>query len=240
MNTRRGIVGALIAASFVTWLPHELGHAQSASEPADRTQDDTVLGALERAQIEAALARYAGEPSVQQLVEAALRVAPRIDTEALADRARSAGWMPRLTLRARRGQALDLRSDQDEDALRVVSNDDLTLEAALSFELDRLVFRPEEVALLRQRRTELDARAALVRQIVHLYYERRRLQVERDLDPEPRIVRSVRIAEIEALFDVFTRGEFRRMIERARWRTAARTNGPRSPSQPKSTARGTR
>jgi hypothetical protein len=98
-----------------------------------------------------------------------------------------------------------------------------------------VVFRSEEVGLLRQRQAELDARAALVRQVIHLYYERRRLQVERDLDPEPKVARSVRIAEATALLDAFTGGAFQRMIDAWRSTTGARANerGSRSPPRSK-------
>jgi hypothetical protein len=186
-------------------------------------------------EIAAALQRYAREPTVEQVVSAALRVAPPERAEALASRARSAGWVPRIGLRARRGQAIDLSSaDSAADALRLKSNDDLTLEANLFFELDRVVFRREEVALARQERAEHQDRGAIVHDVILLYFERRRLQLERDLSGEVTPAREIRIAEIEALLDAFTNGEFRRMISINRWTTGASTPATTSQSPPKS------
>jgi hypothetical protein len=139
-------------------------------------------------------------------------------------------------LRARRGQTVDLSAPQslDAEALRVRSNDDLTLEATLSFDLERVVFRREEIALLRQSEVEQQARGRVVREVLQLYFERRRLQLERDLGRDPGLARTLRIAEIEALLDAFTNGSFRRMIAHNRWTTGASTRGSASPSQPRS------
>jgi hypothetical protein len=189
--------------------------------------------------LELALQRYRREPRVEDVVRAALAAAPRGQADALAARARTAGWIPRIGLRARRGQTLDLSSSADVGStdLRLKSNDDLTLEASLNFELDRVVFRPEEVALARQNRVEHADRSALVRDVIHLYYERRRLQLERDLTDTANPARELRIAEIEALLDAFTSGGFRRMIAASRWTTAAGSPATRSPSPPSSTSR---
>jgi hypothetical protein len=195
-----------------------------------------------RAAVEAALARYADEPSVERVVRAALRAAGRDQAGALAARARSAGWVPRVALRARRGQTVDLASSQsaDEEALRLSTDDDLTLEAALTFELDRVVFRGEEVALAREARAERLARAERAREVIALYFERRRLQLERDLGAEASVAASTRIAEIDALLAVFTNGEFERMMARTKWTTAAGTSATSSHSSPKSRSATTR
>jgi hypothetical protein len=196
----------------------------------------TSLPAPTPAAVQAALARYAREPSVDRVVRAALRAAGRDKSGALAARARSAGWIPRMGLRARRGQTVDLASSQttDEEALRLSTDDDLTLEASLTFELDRVVFRGEEVAIAREARAERHAKAERVREVIALYFERRRLQLERDLGAVPSAARTARIAEIEALLDVFTNGAFQRMMARSRWTTAASTSAMPSQSRQKS------
>ncbi|MDD9934680.1 MAG: hypothetical protein OXT09_13810, partial [Myxococcales bacterium] len=182
-----------------------------------------------------ALARYAHEPSVAELVAATERAQRTRDPAALAARARAAGWVPRVTLRARRGQAVDL--DGAGDSLRLSTDDDLTLEAALVFELDRLVFRREETAIHRDARAARQLRMALVREVVALYHERRRLQLRRDLAPTRDVEIPLRIAEIEALLDIFTNGAFLAMMADARWRTADSTPAtrPRSPQRSSST-----
>jgi hypothetical protein len=195
-------------------------------------------GEPSQTEIDAALARYAHEPSADDVVHAALLVAPALRARALAARARNAAWVPRLMLRVRRGQTVDLSSPQaiDPTTLRLTTNDAIALEAALSFDLERLVFRREEISLLHQSRAEEQARSRLVSEVIHLYFERRKLQLERDLRGDPELTRNVRIAELDALLDAFTNGAFRRMIARAstRWTTAAPTPASTSPSPPKS------
>jgi hypothetical protein len=78
----------------------------------------------------------------------------------------------------------------------------------LVFRFDRLVFASEEPALLRERRSLEEARTTLVAQIVALYYERRRLLVERTLVGVPDLEAELRILEIEALLDALTGGRF--------------------------------
>lgn len=190
-----------------------------------------VLGPTELA---AALARYAHEPSVQRVIEATLDAAPRGRSEDLASRARTAGWVPRVGLRARRGQGVDLASSTTDETLRLSSDADVTLEASLTFELDRVVFRSEEVALSRQARADEQSVQARVRDAIGLYFERRRVQLERDLEGDPKLQRSVRIAEIEALLDVFTNGAFRRMLGSSAWKAVGSNPASASSSPPKS------
>jgi hypothetical protein len=205
-------------------------------EEAAPDASSSSLNAPSQTEIDAALARYAHEPSADQVVREALLAAPAPRAAALLSRARAAGWIPRLGLRARRGQTVDLSAPQslDAEALRVRSNDDLTLEATLSFDLERVVFRREEIALLRHSEMERQTRGRIVREVIQLYFERRRLQLERDLRRDPGLARSIRIAEIEALLDAFTNGSFRRMIAHSRWTTGASTPASASPSQPRS------
>jgi hypothetical protein len=195
-----------------------------------------------QAAIDAALARHAQEPSVAQVVHAALLAAPSPRAAAAASRARAAAWLPRVGLRARRGQTVDLTAPQslDPETLRFRSNDDLALEATLTFELDRVVFRHEEIALLRRGQAEQQARERMVREVIRLYFERRHLQLARDLEGDLSLERSVRIVEIEALLDAFTNGSFRRMIAEKSWTTGASTPASTSRSSPKSKSPTTR
>jgi hypothetical protein len=197
----------------------------------------TALSSVHRLgppEIAAALARYAHEPNVQRVIEATLSAAPKGHTAELASRARNAGWVPRVGLRARRGQGVDLASSTSDETLRLSSDADVTLEASLTFELDRVVFRSEEVALSRQAHADEQGIAARVRDAIGLYFERRRLQLERDLEGDPKLQRSVRIAEIEALLDVFTNGAFRRMLGATAWRAVDSNPASASSSPPKS------
>jgi hypothetical protein len=205
-----------------------------ATKPHEQDADQADEAVVDAAQAQAELARYAHEPKVETVVDAAIAALPAPRAAALASRARDAGWVPKLGLRARRGQGVDWSQTLGDQSIDVKSDDDLTLEASLSFELDRVVFRSEEVALARQTQLEGEQRRARVREVIALYFERRRLQLERDRHGDPELARSVRIAEIEAVLDVFTKQAFRRMMAAAAWTTDVSTPATPSRSRPKS------
>jgi len=172
--------------------------------------------AITDARIEAALRRYRDEPSVQRVLQAALATRSRDPSRArdAIERARLRGLLPTARAGIRRGQAIDLRDLTGADGANVSTDDDLMLEASLVFQLDRLVFAPEEVGLLRELRALEAEQLELVRAVVALDFERRRLQLERDLLHQRDVVRAMRILETEALLDVFTAGGFTRMMGR--------------------------
>jgi hypothetical protein len=208
-----------------------------AAPPPSAALDIPLDAAPTQAQVDVVLQRYSDEPSADEVVRAALKAAPAPRAQALIDRARLAAWAPRLGLRARHGQTVDLTSPQaiDPTLLRLRTNHDITLEASLSWDFERLIFRRDEISLLSQDRAEHAQRGRLVREVIGLYFERRRLQVARDLSRKPNPAYSVRIAEVEALLDAFTNGAFRRMMAKSRW-TTTDVNTPAStlPSPPKS------
>ncbi|MDH5676532.1 MAG: hypothetical protein OEZ06_30715 [Myxococcales bacterium] len=224
----------------------------SASMASAQASDPSTDGTIERAPAQAAAEkpppsgaelaraqrRYRHEPTVGAVVRA-LRAASRGDRSAsLAARARAAGWVPRLTLRARRGQAVDISAVGSDEQLKLSTDDDLMLEASLVFELDRVVFRREEVALERQAQAARIQQRRLEREVVGLYFERRRLQLERDLLGQDGPEHALRIAEIEALLDIFTNDAFTRMLVASPWKTAEAMPATRRPSSPKSSSTG--
>lgn len=180
------------------------------------------------------LARYAREPTPANVVSAALR-AQRRDPERFADlanRARLRGLVPSLDVGARRGQGVDLRSvTTDTLGMHLTTADDLMLFATLRFDLGRLVFAREELAVAREERVAREAQNELVRQVVHLYFLRRRLLLERDLRGRIDLGREVRIAEAEALLDTFTDGYFGRMIDGSHGQSTPAPTLPRSGSR---------
>jgi hypothetical protein len=185
--------------------------AQSAAAPAAPERPRVT-----RERIDEALQRYDDEPTVEDLVDAALRMPaldPRRASDA-ADRARWAGLLPQLRGDVRRGQVLDLNALQTgtTDRSGWAIGDELAFRATLTFRLDRLVFAPEETSLLGERRHLEERRLELVGQIVQLYFERRRLQIERDLAGTTDVATEMRIAQIEALLDAFTNGAFTRLM----------------------------
>jgi hypothetical protein len=174
-----------------------------------------------RPALTALLERYAHEPSVGDVVKAAIgperRHAEQLSS--MSDRARLRGLVPSVELGARRGQGMDLRpagTSAEVEGVRLSTDDDLVLEAALRFELGRLMFADEEVGIAREARAARGGRDERVRQVVELYFRRKRLLLERDLSERRDVNRDmdheVRIAEAEALLDAFTGGAFRRMM----------------------------
>lgn len=179
-----------------------------------RAQSDEP--ALTPALIRAALARYESEPSIEAIVHAAIQ-APALDPERArhaAERARLSGLLPRLRADLRRGVGLDLSALQSSTGERNLwsSDDSLSFSGGLTFELARLLFAREEGTLLRERRALEESRFELLSQVVHLYFERRRLQLERDLTGRAELAAELRIIEAEALLDLFTNGAFSRMM----------------------------
>jgi len=165
--------------------------------------------------IEQALTRYRSEPSVDVVIHHALATSqtdPELARD-LASHARLRGWVPTLRLGARRGLGRDLSTYESEDPRTTAStDDDLSLEASLTFDLPRLVFSHEEVALLREQRALMTARLELIRMIIHLYFERRRLMIERDLLGMRDVAHAIGIEEATALLNSFTGGAFGRMM----------------------------
>jgi len=168
-------------------------------------------GAQDR--VDEALARYRHEPSVDHVVEAALAQRssnPGRVRDAM-DRARATGWLPTTRALVRRGQAVDLRALTGETTpTNVSTDDDLVLEARMTFYFDRIVYAPDEPSLLRELRATEDARARLIAQVVALYFERRRLQLERDLAEARDPARRIRILELTALLDALSGGALTR------------------------------
>ena len=189
-----------------------------------------VLGALPnaRAQLEGAapepspaaiaraLRRYRHEPSIGALLRA-IRDDDAFDPERareLARRARRGGWLPTLQVGARRGQQRDLSQAGSTADPRLSTDDDLTLDASLTFRLDRAAYGPDEVALAREERSRALDRQERARTVVAAYFERRRLQLERDLLGRRDLETVLRIHELGALLDAFTGGAFTRLSQR--------------------------
>jgi hypothetical protein len=152
-------------------------------------------------------------PSAREVVQMALKAARRLGPERLRElcrRARLTGLVPQLRLSAERGLEQDLSSTSsaDSDRTNAAVGDDLKLGATLTFEFDRLLFTPEEVRLLSVERWLVADQRKLVSDVVHLYFQRRRLLRERAeaAVTDPELADS--IAEVEALLDGFTAGAF--------------------------------
>lgn len=168
---------------------------------------------VDAARVESELSRLRAEPSVDVLVRAARarRTASPGRVRDAMDRARATGWLPTTRALVRRGQAVDLRAWSAETTpTNVSTDDDLVLEARVTFRFDRIVYAPQEAALLRELRAVEAAQASLTQTVIALYYERRRLQLELALTHPNDLARRVRVVEIESLLDALTGGAFHR------------------------------
>jgi hypothetical protein len=168
------------ALAQATSRPEPDAHGKRATSPTPAASSDALR---------AALARYEHEPSIAQVLRAAVHANHSSTHDELRHRARLSGLVPVLGLKARRGQAVDLASSAADDGLRLSTDDDLTLEAAMTFHLARTVFASEEVALSREARAERADASKRAAEIIRLYFERRRLQLERDLLTSPRVAK---------------------------------------------------
>lgn len=180
-----------------------------------------VLACLGLSELGSAQGRYQHEPRIDQLL-AVVYAQPPLDparARQLARRARRGGWLPTMRVALRRGQARDYSSQLDDTPdLRLSTDDDLVLEASLVFRLDRAAYGADEVALAREERSRELMREQRVRTVIAAFFERRRLQLERDLDRRGDAGRELRIRELEALLDAFTSGAFSRMMHARRVR----------------------
>ncbi len=173
---------------------------------------------IEPAALRAAIRHYRSvEPPIGRVVAAALDNTGQDPGRArsLATRARLSGLIPVVRLGARRGQGRDataLTTTEDTGRTNLSTDDDLTLSAWLTFRLDRLVYARDEVGILREERAMEAARSELTTMVVHVYFERRRLQLERDLMGASGIAHATRIGEATALLNAFTGGAFERMM----------------------------
>lgn len=172
--------------------------------------------------IRRALARYADEPTVDEVVAATLAHDPSSPDAArrAALRARRASWLPLLRLAGRHVQQRDRTDylDSQDPRTNLGADEDVQLEARMDFHLGRLVYAPDEAAWGRELRAREADRRLRIRQVVELYFERRRLMLERDLLGATDVAREVRIAEIEAMLNALTGGEFAARLRQARAR----------------------
>lgn len=161
-------------------------------------------------------------PSVREVVRMALKAARHIDparVELLVRRARLAGLMPTLRVATDRGLKQDQSSSSSIEVERLATAiaDDLSFEAALTFDLSRLVFAPEEVRLLSVQRWLAGDQRKLTEEVVRLYFKRRKLvESTPEADDDDGAERVLAIAEIEALLDALTDGAYGRALSTKR------------------------
>lgn len=172
---------------------------------------------VDMAQIDAALARLPPAPSLQATQDAALWRAG-VDAAAAARwlrRARIAAALPTLSVqydhRLDRGWVLDREVGQ-ADALRNDAGNQSVVRAKATWELDRLLFAPDELRAARAAIDLADLRERVLVEITALYFERQRLLVERELAPptdlDTALAAALRLREVEGLLTGLSGLEF--------------------------------
>ena len=172
-------------------------------------------------------ALFAEDPPVGALRQAAtaLALAEPARARSMLARARLAGWLPELRLlverRFARSESVDLGGAADPTALAPVgidSNNDVRYQARATWDLSRIVFNPDEVAVASQALRTADTRREIESLVIRLYFERRRLKLESlgadDTDMPSGSRRELRVAEVEAELDALTGGAFTRLARR--------------------------
>ena len=134
------------------------------------------------------------------------------------NRARHAAWLPEIRLRMDRrlGRSESLKEPTTSTAvtspLGVDSVDDVRYEARVTWDLARLVFSSDELAAQAQTIHMAEIRRDIEVTLSRLYFERRRLGLERPAtgsgERAPALRRELRLREIESELDALSGGAF--------------------------------
>lgn len=167
------------------------------------------------------LRRFDNEPAIREVQVAAINyynVSPeRISS--LRSRTRSKALVPGISIGVTNSLssfhlAVDDIIFRNRDIARFEDQnaDFLEFTAAASWGLDRLVFNAEELDVM----SLIGIQDGIQREVTALYYVRRRLQIELELNPptslEARLSGRLRLEELTGLLDAYTGGFFSREI----------------------------
>jgi hypothetical protein len=172
------------------------------------------------------LMRFAAEPTereVQQQAVEYLRAHPDM-IDSWRTRARVNALAPRVTTTAQGTLDDDLRTvtNLDAAAAEIESKTDSAtgrLTVGATWDLDRLIFEPQEMAVAREAARTATLRDRALSEVTRRYYDRRRLQVDLELAPPTdlgdRVKKELRLQELTADLDALTGGWFSAQLEKA-------------------------
>jgi len=163
------------------------------------------------------LQRFNAEPTVREVQQQAIdymRVHPQ-EVDSWRVRARTNALAPRLTTQVQGDLNDDRRTVEKPGDPTIVSQDNdqsgrLVIGAA--WDLDRLIFEPQEMAVARESVRIANLRDRVLDEVTRRYFERRRLQVDLELSPPKdladRVKKELRLQELTADMDAVTGGWF--------------------------------
>jgi len=169
------------------------------------------------------LRRFDNEPAIREVQLAAIKyynVSPeRISS--LRSRTRSKALVPGISIGVTNSlSSFNLAVDDIVFRQRGIARfedqtaDFLGFTASASWGLDRLVFNAEELDVM----SLIGIQDGIQREVTALYYVRRRLQIELELNPpttlEARLSGRLRIEELTGLLNAYTGGYFSREVEK--------------------------
>ncbi len=161
--------------------------------------------------------RFSKEPSITDVQNIAVRYA-RANPDVIDSwraRARSSALLPEVRARVDndRDDGTTTRTQTGEaDVITQSQGDDMGLEVRATWDLNYLVFHPQEMAVAREAVRLTNLRDRVVDDVTRRFYERRRLMVENALSPiyddMERMRRDLRQQELTADLDALTGGWF--------------------------------
>lgn len=176
------------------------------------------------------LARFDGEPNVNQVQRAALDYSamhPEI-FENMRTRTRTRALLPEVSFQVTKDLDDESRSvtsftQADDNTPRAekvsateTKDDGLQLRGEAKWKLGDLVFNTAETAVARENRSTAKERQALLQTITKVYFERRRAQLDLLMSPPAeagaRALAELKIAQLTAELDALTGGRFSRLV----------------------------
>ncbi len=172
--------------------------------------------------IKEAVARLAGEPKLERLKSAALKLADA-DVEGARGWMQATHWaavLPVVKFTAEhdmeRDESLD-RYQDEPDRWGADTDRDLGLQVSAQWNLGEIVFNPDEVRVYSALANRAARREALLSVLVSYYFERRKLQlmelVSPASDPMKALDKRMRIEELTSLIDALTGGLLSRYLK---------------------------
>ncbi len=172
------------------------------------------------------MSRYHYEPNIEQVQQWAIRYA-EVQPEKIEQwRSQSArkAWLPKLTFGVNRNTT-DLwhweggsTTKADDDILRR-GRASADWAVNMNWDLGELIWSVDQNSIDVRSRLMVQLRDDILDEVTRLYFERRRLQIERELSPSKdirlQVTQELRQQELTAQIDGLTGGEFSRRLERS-------------------------